>query len=78
MPENNQEDENKLYMLLGSMSADISTILNKFGAIQNRLDSHSARIRTLEKASYGRTVLYTATMTITPIIFTLIGWLLTK
>lgn len=43
------EDSNKLYMLLGEMSADIKNILIKGTEQDDRLDSHSRRITAIEK-----------------------------
>lgn len=72
------EEETQIYMLLGSMSADLKTVLNKFTAVEMRLNAHSERLKVLEKDNYARAVVYTTTITITPILFTALGWLLTK
>lgn len=43
------ENENKLYLLLGEMSADIKNILKKGTEQDARLDNHSQRITVVER-----------------------------
>lgn len=43
------DNESKLYLLLGEMSADIKNILIKGTEQDARLDSHSTRITSIER-----------------------------
>jgi len=43
------ENENKLYLLLGEMSADIKNILQKCTEQDGRLEQHSSRLTALER-----------------------------
>lgn len=43
------DDHNRLYLLLGEMSADIKNILIKGTEQDDRMDNHSRRIASIEK-----------------------------